>query len=94
MKSRTYWQNLRDFLAVCLSAVAALCLYGMATGELSVDPVKYDPTIQFDAIRAGLEQYCSAFGLILLLVGVAFVLVGYNDKVETAPSRLVPEDED
>jgi len=87
-------RNIREIFALLLAIVALSQLVPMVTNETFVNPLVYDPAKQFDLIRNGFQHYCYAFGLILALVGAGVLLLNYNDKVETNPSRLTPEDED
>lgn len=81
----------RDVLALALVIAAAIFgIYGMMTGELMVNPEKIT---DFALIKTGFQQFFWSFALILLFVGAAFVLIGFNDRVHTNPAHPEPDDE-
>lgn len=78
--------KVKEFLAVLLSALGAVMgLFGMFHGEQSVavhpDQVG-DPSVINHMIQ-GLEMYCTGIGLIFLLAGIAYILVGQEEQVST-----------
>lgn len=92
-ESNTKAKVVREVIAVLLAVAALPLLYCMVQDESLVNPLKYNPDTQFAIIRGGFESYCKAFGAIIMLVGAAWLLVGYNDKLSTDPNRLTEDDE-
>lgn len=92
-QKKTNWQTFRDVIAVTLVVVAALVgLSGMLTAEtmIKVDP---ETNMLLSGMLEGLKNYNAAIGLIFLLSGIAFVLVGYRDKTETSLTHPEKENE-
>ncbi|MGE0199842.1 MAG: hypothetical protein AB7P76_02600 [Candidatus Melainabacteria bacterium] len=83
-------RNLRDVIAIAL-ALAALVIgwVGMFMGEARVDP---SAPGGFQHMLQGMMTYCNAFGILLLLAGIAFLLVGYRDQIATSLTR--PNDDE
>lgn len=86
-------KTIREVIAVFLAIAALPLLYCMVQDESLVNPLKFNPETQFSVIRGGFESYCKAFGAIIMLVGAAWLLIGYNDKLQTDPNRLTEDDE-
>lgn len=69
--------KMKDILAVLLALLASAGIFGMLVGEGSIVPSENGEMLE------GLKMYLTGFGWICLLVGAAYVLIGYHDRVET-----------
>jgi ammonia channel protein AmtB len=85
------WQTMRDLAAVIIVVVAAVVgLASMLRAETLIE-VNPETLMLNQGMVKGLQGYSFAIGLIFLLSGIAFMLVGYRDKTDT---RLTGSDEE
>ena len=94
------WSQVRLLTAILLAAAGGfLGIYLMISGEHHMvlpenfnDLAHSAQTMALDAmVSSGLQPYCTGFGIMLLLAGIAYMLIGYQDKVRT---NLEAPDED
>ncbi len=79
--------KMKDILAILLAILASAGIFGMLVGEGSIVPASDN-----GEMLEGLKMYLTGFGWICLLVGAAYVLTGYRDRVET--DLLHPDEEE
>ena len=102
MSTSSNCQNFRTGTAIMLAVIAAVFgLVRIVGGEMNLvlpkdfitlpDPQQNAALHQM--VNLGLKPYCQGLGLILVLVGVAYLLLGYTDKIETNLTAPTPEDE-
>lgn len=99
--SSAIWQNLRIFTAVILAVLGGfLGIFSIVNGEnhlvlppdfITLSAAQQQPAVQ-QMIEKGLMPWCQGLGLVLVLVGVAYLLLGYKDKTST--NLTSPADED
>jgi len=97
------WPQLRLLTAILLAVLGGFIgIYLMVRGEsfmeLPADFIELAATQQETFLQTmvtrGLQPYCTGFGLLLLLAGIAYLMLGYNDRTHTDVKSPTPEDED
>lgn len=80
--------KLKDILALIIGLSVIACLVIMLNGEANVVP---GPTFNYEhyvkVVLPGLKQYAGAFGIILLAVSIAYILLGSENDIATRPDK-------
>ena len=86
-------QTMKDVLAVIFTVLGALLgIFGMLRGEMNIaiSPEQVGNQAAIAQLIEGIEAYCTGIGLIFLIAGMAYILVGQEEELSTV---LAPPDE-